>query len=275
MAESHSSPIKTPQQLVAVVVVAFIAPIVVIALLAALVTSGTKGGSSDPKVIAERIKPVGTLVIAGARVPLSGEQVYEQVCKTCHTPGLAGAPKLGDKAAWAKIIAQGEKTTVEHAIKGIRAMPPKGGNPELPDDEVHAAVVHLANAAGANWKMPATPPAAPATTTAAPAAPAEKPKAPIVAVPMPPPGAAGTAGAATDAKTVYDTACAACHAAGVAGAPKLGDKSAWAPRLAAGKDTMYAVALKGKGAMPPKGGQPQLTDEQVKSAVDLMAAAAK
>jgi cytochrome c5 len=275
MAESHSSPIKTPQQLVAVVVAAFVAPIVVIALLAALVTSGTKGGSSDPKVIAERIKPFGTLVIAGARVPLSGEQVYEQVCKTCHTPGLAGAPKLGDKAAWAKIIAQGEKTTVEHAIKGIRAMPPKGGNPELPDHEVHAAVVHLANAAGANWKMPATPPAAPAATAAAPAAPAEKPKPSIVAVPMPPPAAAGTAPAATGAKSVYDTACAACHAAGVAGAPKFGDKAAWAPRLAAGHEAMYAAALKGKGAMPPKGGQPQLTDAQVKSAVDLMTAAVK
>ena len=277
MAETHSSPIRTWQQLVAVVVVAFVAPVVVIVLLAALVTSGTKGGGSDPKVVAERIRPVGTLVVAGARVPLTGEQVYEQVCKTCHTPGLAGAPKLGDKAAWAKILAQGEKTTVAHAINGIRAMPPKGGNPELPDQEVHAAVVHMANAAGANWKMPDPAPAAPAASAAAAPKPEPaKPAAAIVAVPMPPPAAPGAASAAkSDGKSVYDTACAACHAAGVAGAPKHGDKAGWAPRLAAGKDAMYASAIKGKGAMPPKGGQTQLTDEQVKGAVDFMTAAVK
>lgn len=275
MAEPHSSPIRTPRQLIAVVAVAFIAPIVVIALLAALVTSGTKGGSSDPKVIAERIRPVGALVVAGARVPLSAEQVYEQVCKTCHTPGLAGAPKLGDKAAWAKILAQGEKTVVAHAISGFRAMPPKGGNPELPDEEVHAAVVLMANAAGANWKMPEPAPAAPATA-AAPPKPAEKPATPIVAAVMPPPAAPGAAaGTKSDGKSVYDTACAVCHTAGIGGAPKLGDKPTWAPRLASGKDAMHAAAIKGKGAMPPKGGQAQLTDEQVKAAVDFMTAAVK
>jgi cytochrome c5 len=61
----------------------------------------------------------------------------------------------------------------------------------------------------------------------------------------------------------------------VAGAPKFGDKAAWAPRIAAGKDHLYASALKGKGAMPPKGGQTQLADDAVKAAVDYMAAAAK
>ena len=269
MTEPHASPIKSWQQLVAVVVAAFVGPIIVIALLAALVTSGTKGEHSDPKMVIERIRPVGTVSLAGPRVAMSGGEVYEQVCKTCHGPGLAGAPKLGDKAAWAKILAQGEKTTVAHAINGIRGMPPKGGNPELPDQEVHAAVVHMAIAAGAKWKAPA-PASATAAAPAAPAAPS--PATPIVAAVIPPPTAAAVPAGKADRKGVYETACAVCHTAGVAGAPKPGDKVAWAARLASGNDVLYASALKGKGAMPPKGGQLQLSDDQVKAAVDYLVA---
>ena len=279
MAESHSSLIKTPKQLIVVVVAAFVVPVVVISLLAALVTSGKKGANSDPTRVEERIRPVGTVVVAGPRQAMSGEQVYEQVCKTCHGTGLAGAPRMGDKAAWAKVLAQGEKTVVAHAIDGIRAMPPKGGNPDLPNDEVHMAVVHMVNASGGNWKMPAPAPSAAGTATAAPpaaaAAPAAAASAPAASAPAASaaPAAASAATAKVDGKNVYDTACAVCHAAGIAGAPKVGDKVAWAPRLAAGKDTLYASSLKGKGAMPPKGGQVQLSDEQVKAAVDYMVAA--
>jgi cytochrome c5 len=74
---------------------------------------------------------------------------------------------------------------------------------------------------------------------------------------------------------VYDRACVACHLAGVAGAPKFGDKAAWAPRIATGTDTLYTSALKGKGTMPPKGGQTALADADVKAAVDYMVAAVK
>jgi len=102
-------------------------------------------------------------------------------------------------------------------------------------------------------KQESAPPAA--TPAAAPAAPAV---------------AENTAG-----KSVYNKTCAMCHAAGVAGAPKLGDKGAWAPRIAAGKPALYNAALKGKGAMPPKGGNAALSDEAVKAAVDYMLAAAK
>jgi len=272
MSDSHSSPIKTWQQLVAVVVAAFVVPIVVIAMLAALITSGKKGENADPKAVTERIRPVGSLQIAGPRVALSGEQVYEQVCKTCHGAGLAGAPKFGDKAAWENVLKQGEKVVFAHAIEGFKGMPPKGGNPEIPNDEVHAAVVHMVNAVGANWKAPPPAPAAPATTTAA-AVPAATP---IVPVTMPPATASPPATTGKpDGKNVYETACAACHGTGVAGAPKFGDKVAWAPRLTSGKDTLYASSLKGKGAMPPKGGQLQLSDDHVKAAVDFMTAAAR
>ena len=74
---------------------------------------------------------------------------------------------------------------------------------------------------------------------------------------------------------MYEASCAACHAAGVAGAPKAGDKAAWAPRLKTGKDALYASVLKGKGAMPPKGGNASASDADIKAAVDYLTGLAK
>lgn len=76
-------------------------------------------------------------------------------------------------------------------------------------------------------------------------------------------------------KAVYDSACFACHAAGVAGAPKLGDKGLWGPRVAQGYDTLIASVINGKGAMPPKGGRPDLDDEAIRNAVGYMVDAAQ
>lgn len=72
------------------------------------------------------------------------------------------------------------------------------------------------------------------------------------------------------AKTVYANTCVTCHGPGVAGAPKLGDKDAWAPRIKLGKDALYKSALKGKKSMPPKGGHFSIPDDDVKLAVDYM-----
>jgi cytochrome c5 len=80
--------------------------------------------------------------------------------------------------------------------------------------------------------------------------------------------------AAGNGEAIYKQACFACHAAGVAGAPKFGDKAAWAPRIAQGMPTLYNSALKGKGAMPPKGGS-AAPDADIKAAVDYMVGAAK
>lgn len=80
---------------------------------------------------------------------------------------------------------------------------------------------------------------------------------------------------AADGKAVYDKTCVACHASGVANAPKLGDKAAWAPRIATGKDALVAAVVKGKGAMPPKAGAADLKDDDIKAAVDYMISAAK
>lgn len=80
---------------------------------------------------------------------------------------------------------------------------------------------------------------------------------------------------AADGQKVYQQACVACHAAGVAGAPKLGDKAAWAPRLGAGAAGLTASVIKGKGAMPPKAGNAALAEADIKAAVDYMLAAVK
>lgn len=75
---------------------------------------------------------------------------------------------------------------------------------------------------------------------------------------------------AADGKAVYSQTCAACHVSGVGGAPKLTDKAAWAPRLKTGQGALIAAVLKGKGAMPPKGGNASLSDADVKAAVEYM-----
>lgn len=116
----------------------------------------------------------------------------------------------------------------------------------------------------------APPAAAPANVASAAQAPA--PAAPAAAAPA---AAAPAAAAGGKGKSTYDGICMACHAAGVAGAPKLGDKAAWAPRLKTGKDALYNSALKGKGAMPAKGGNAGLPDADVKAAVDYMVSAAQ
>lgn len=80
----------------------------------------------------------------------------------------------------------------------------------------------------------------------------------------------GHSAIAADGKTVYGQACAACHASGLAGAPKLGDKSGWTPRLGAGKTALVATVVKGKGAMPPNAGNASLSEGDIRVAVDYM-----
>lgn len=342
---------STPQEIIISVIAGLLAPLLAIFLVVQLIRGiqekqvDVDTSEAANKTVVERIKPFATLVALDAnapRVEQSGEQVYAAACAACHTPGALGAPKLNSKSDWGPRLGQGFDTLTKHAIEGIRAMPPRGGNPDLSDIEVARAVAYMANSAGASFKEPAaeaapaaagapvTPPdAAPKTETAAAApgtapaagspanAPASAPDAstpatpgaaaPIAtpalkpspaakpapvsppkpaptpstaAVPAAKPAAVASAPAPAQpapvadssgkGESIYKQSCAVCHAAGVAGAPKLTDKAAWAPRIAQGMETIYASSIKGKGAMPAKGGNPSLTEADVKAAADYM-----
>jgi len=137
-------------------------------------------------------------------------------------------------------------------------------DPAMEPERVEARIAPVA-------KVAIDPNAPPPTAAAAPAA---APAATPVAIP-PPPAAAGATKTADAGKKTFDTVCTACHSTGAAGAPKFGDKAAWAPRIARGKSSLYHSALNGKNAMPPKGGNPALPEADVKAAVDYMVAAAK
>lgn len=156
MSEEHGSLIKTPKQLIVWSTIALVVPVAVALLGAQLVTGSKRIDTNEAKKsVEQRIKPVGELVkfdgapppvvtaapAAGAVVKAkSGEEVYNTACVACHGTGVAGAPKTGDKGIWAPRIAQGANTLYEHAIKGFKAMPAKGGATTLSDDEVKAAV---------------------------------------------------------------------------------------------------------------------------------------
>lgn len=84
----------------------------------------------------------------------NGEATYNQVCAVCHAQGLAGAPKAGDPKAWGKLIKEGQINLTADGYAGVRAMPAKGGKPELSVPEFADALVFMANQAGANWKSP-------------------------------------------------------------------------------------------------------------------------
>jgi cytochrome c5 len=278
----HTSFIKTPKQLLVVVVLAFVVPVVLIAMLASLASRGVDPSAQvrSDEAIAKRLKPVGQVVVAeGSDLPgqRTGKQIVEAVCLACHATGALNAPKIGDRAAWSKLIREGHAHLTETAIKGIRQMPPRGGSPDLTDAEVARAVAFMANQAGANFKEPPVQAKAPtqvavASGAALPGA-AAAPAAAAGATSGAPAG--GAKAGAANGKTVYDQACAVCHGAGIAGAPKVGDKEAWAPRLKQGVDTLHQSALKGKGAMPAKGGNTSLSDADVNAAVDYMVRLAK
>lgn len=168
MSDAHheESAIKTPKQLIMAILAGFLVPIICIVLLVLYVTNDkTIGAGSDglaPEAVSARIKPVadeGFILkdVNAPKVLKTGEEVYKMACAACHATGAAAAPKFGDAAAWGPRIAQGYETLVKHAIHGIRAMPAKGGNPDLDDIEVERVVVLLANSAGGKFAEPKVP----------------------------------------------------------------------------------------------------------------------
>ena len=167
----------------------------------------------------------------------SGKEVVETVCAACHAKGTNGAPRIGDEKAWAKRAAQGLTALSEHALKGIRNMPAHGGNAGLSDVEIERAITHMVNRSGGNWIEPL--------------------------------GGATPALVRTSEQLVQ-TQCAKCHQAGLNGAPKIGDRAAWIPRLKKGLDALVTSAVHGHGPMPARGGLADVSDLEIRGAITYM-----
>lgn len=184
--DAHEGPIKTPKQLIATVVASFVIPIMVIILLVNFVNMGPRDGTGSDMLaaesVAQRLQPVGHVEVrdaSGPQILHTGEQVFKGQCAACHANGVAGAPKVGDSAAWGPRVKQGYEALWQSALKGKGAMGPQAGG-EYNDLEVGRAVVYMANQGGASFPVP-QPPAgaasgaeaaaseAAATTAAAPA----------------------------------------------------------------------------------------------------------
>ena len=161
--EDHTGPIKTPQQLLMAVFFSFVVPIFIIIGLVYYVTTHDKpaaGATNIEKSLEERIQKVGAVEIRDAnREMKTGDAVYTAQCSACHANGAAGAPKFGDKAAWAPRIKTGFDALWNSALKGKNAMGAQGGG-DFEDFEIARAVVYLANAGGAKFPEPAKPEAA-------------------------------------------------------------------------------------------------------------------
>lgn len=135
---------------------------IIISLVAGGLVGDDQGADSawKEKKTLERIQPMGEVAttkaeaqkatpkqepapVPVAKGPMTAEQVYNQACMACHATGAAGAPKVGDLAAWAPRIAQGEEVLFEHATKGFKGMPPRGGSPQLTDENIKDVIGYM------------------------------------------------------------------------------------------------------------------------------------
>jgi len=165
---------------------------------------------------------------------LSGKEVVDAVCAKCHASGANGAPRIGDQQAWKKRASRGLSGLTTNALNGIRKMPSHGGNQTLSDFEIKRAITYMVNQSGGTWTEPVdkTVKSAPRT-----------------------------------GEQIVKAQCIKCHEAGKGGAPKIGDRDAWIPRLKEGLENTVRSAIHGHGGMPARGGMADLTDAEMRSAV--------
>lgn len=203
---------------------------------------GGQPQNNDEEALNLRIQPVAKVKLApgqagGGAVVLggrSGEEIYKAACMACHDTGVAGSPKIGDKAAWAPRIGVGLDVLVKTAKAGKNAMPPNGGS-DATEEELARAIVYMANKSGANFKEPASG-----------AKPAMSEKNP---------------------EEIAKATCFKCHETGEKGAPKLSDKAAWRQRASKGLDVVTKTVIRGHGNMPARGGLAELTDNELKAVI--------
>lgn len=167
----------------------------------------------------------------------SGKQVVDSLCISCHGTGASGAPKIGDTKAWTERASKGLTGLSKSAMAGIRQMPAHGGNLKLTDTEIERAITYMVNQSGGHWTEPIS------RTTKAPE---------------------------RTGKEIVEAQCVKCHKTGVGGAPIIGDRAAWTPRVTEGLDVVVRSAIHGHGAMPPRGGMADLTDTEIRSAIVYM-----
>jgi cytochrome c5 len=172
----------------------------------------------------------------------SGRQVVDATCAACHSIGKDGAPKIGDRNAWSKLASRGLTNLTASALAGIRKMPAHGGSPEASDLEISRAIAYMVNQSGGKWVEPVGK-AAPATK----GAPTER-----------------------SGQKVVQIQCGTCHLTGEAGAPKIGDRTAWVQRLKRGMNELVRSAFNGHGAMPARGGMADITENEMRSAITYM-----
>ncbi|WP_280549971.1 c-type cytochrome [Halomonas sp. 11-S5] len=276
-----------------------------------LMTAGIAVAQDDAEraAIAERLAPVGELCVQGEDCgtamaassgggdtssggsSVDGEGIYNNVCMACHETGAAGAPVRGDEAAWSERTGKGFETLLSHAINGFNAMPAKGGNPNLSDEEMRAAVAYVVkpvmdvptqktggsdtgdmaangeNAGGGSSESTSGGSSEGAGGGSSESAGGESAGGESAS------DEAATAG--IDGAAIYNQICMACHETGAAGAPVRGNAEQWSARLEQGTDTLYSHAINGFNAMPAKGGNPSLSDDEVKAAVDHLIAPVK
>jgi len=167
----------------------------------------------------------------------TGKDVVDAVCAACHASGLHGAPVIGDSQAWERRASLGLSILTRHAIEGVRQMPAHGGNPTLSDLEIGRAIAYMVNRSGGSWVEPAS---------------------------------VQDLMTELSGEQVVAMQCAKCHESGANGAPRVGDRNAWIPRLTAGIDVAVRSAIRGHGGMPPRGGLASITDSELRNAVVYM-----
>lgn len=171
------------------------------------------------------------------RAERSGKAVVDAACASCHARGDKGAPRIGDSKAWAARASQGLSVLSATALKGIRNMPAHGGSPGLSDIEIERAITYMVNRSGGHWVEPL--------------------------------GGAGPAVVRSGQQLVQQQ-CAQCHQDGLNGAPRIGDRAAWTPRLAKGLQAVVRTAVNGHGGMPARGGLATATDAEIQGAIVYM-----
>ena len=169
----------------------------------------------------------------------SGKDMVDSICAECHGTGKDGAPKIGDTEAWSIRASQGLSGLTLHALQGIRKMPAHGGRPDLSDLEIARAVTYMVNLSGGDWVEPAS---------------------------------LEDLTAERSGEQIVKTQCIKCHEEGLEGAPKIGDTEAWVQRIVkhVGIEQLVRSAIRGHGGMPARGDQPDLTDNELQSAVLYM-----